>query len=110
MILMSVTVWDENTKNAAELFWGLAPGILLILMAAATKKAGIADGIAVLLLGLPLNYRECILSFVLSLLSMSIVSLLLLTLNKVRGNSKLPYLPFLWTGYMVQALIGFRQV
>lgn len=106
MTLMSVFVYDQNTKSAAELLWGLAPGVLLLLMAATTKKAGMADGIVVLLLSLPLGYRECMLSFVFSLLSISIASLLLLALNRVKGNTKLPYLPFLWTGYMVQALIG----
>ena len=106
--IMSVFACSQNIKSATELLWGSAPGILLLLMAATTKKAGIADGIVVLLLSLPLDYRECILSFVLSLLSMSIVSLLLLTLNKVKGSSKLPYLPFLWMGYMAQALIGLE--
>ena len=109
MTMMSVLSYDRNAKSAAELLWGSAPGILLLLMAATTKKAGIADGIVVLLLNLPLDYRECILSFVLSLLSMSIVSLLLLALNKVRGDSKLPYLPFLWMGYIAQALIGLFE-
>lgn len=103
MTFMSVYLYAKNIKSATELLWGSAPGILLLLMAAMTKKAGLADGIVLLLLGVPLGYHECILSFVLSLLSMSLVSLALLALNKVRGSSKLPYLPFLWIGYIVQA-------
>ena len=102
MTFVSVYSYALSVKSAAELLWGSAPGVLLLLMAAMTKKAGLADGIVLLLLGVLLGYRECILSFILSLLSMSLVSLMLLALNKVRGSSKLPYLPFLWMGYMAQ--------
>lgn len=109
MTIMSADQFEQGIKGAAELIWGLMPGALLLLMAVITKKAGIADGIVLLLLSLPLGYRECIVSFVLSFLIMSIVSLLLLVLNKVKGNSKLPYLPFLLAGYMMQAIAGLGQ-
>ena len=96
-------------KSAAEMVWGWVPGALLLLIAVATKKAGIADGIVLILLSMSLDYRDCIVSFVLSFLFMSFVSLLLLVLGKVKGNSKLPYLPFLLAGYMVQAVAGLGQ-
>lgn len=109
MTLMSINQYTREVKDAAELIWGLAPGALLLLMAVTTKKAGIADGIVLLLLSLPLDYRECIVSFVLSFLIMSFVSLLLLVLNRVKGNSKIPYLPFLLAGYIVQAMVGLGR-
>ena len=104
--IMSFNQYTQAAKSFAELIWGLVPGALLLLMSVATKKAGIADGIVLLLLSLPLDYRECIVGFVLSLLIMSFVSLLLLVLGKVKGNSKLPYLPFLLAGYMIQVITG----
>ena len=104
--IMSFNEYTQADKSFAELVWGLVPGALLLLMSVATKKAGIADGIVLLLLSLPLDYRECIVGFVLSLLIMSFVSLLLLVLGKVKGNSKLPYLPFLLAGYMIQVITG----
>lgn len=107
--VMSVNRFEQGIEGAAELVWGLMPGVLLLLMAVITNKAGIADGIVLLLLSLSLGYRECIVSFVLSFLIMSIMSLLLLVLHKVKGNSKLPYLPFLLAGYMMQALAGLGQ-
>lgn len=109
MTFMSVEQYILEIKGIEELVWGLVPGVLLLLMTATTKKAGLADGIVLLLLSLPLDYRECITSFVLSFLLMSFVSLLLLVLHKVKGNSKLPYLPFLLAGYMVQAITGLGQ-
>ena len=109
MTFMAVNQCAGEIKGTAELVWGLVPGTLLLLMAVATRKAGIADGIVLLLLSMPLNYRECIVSFVLSFLIMSLVSLFLLVLHKVKGNSKLPYLPFLLAGYMLQAITGLGQ-
>lgn len=109
MTLMSFNQYAQGAKSDAEVVWGLVPGALLLLMAVVTKKAGVADGIVLLLLSLPLDYRECIVSFVLSFLFMSLVSLLLLVLGKLKGNSKLPYLPFLLAGYIVQMIAGLGQ-
>lgn len=109
LTFVSVNWCVLEVKGITELVWGLVPGALLLLMAMTTKKAGIADGIVLLLLSLSLDYRECICSFVLSFLIMSFVSLLLLVLGKVKRNSKLPYLPFLLAGYMVQAIAGLGQ-
>lgn len=111
-IIMTIMSFYQNKweiKGTVELVWGWVPGALLLLMALTTKKAGIADGVVLLLLSIPLGYRECIVSFVLSFLFMSFVSLLLLVLGKVKGNTKLPYLPFLLAGYMVQAAAGLGQ-
>lgn len=107
--IMSVDQCAREVKSAAELVWGLVPGALLLLMAVATRKAGIADGIVLLIFSLPLDYRKCIVSFVFSFLIMSFVSLCLLVLGKVKGSSKLPYLPFLLAGYMLQVITGLGQ-
>lgn len=109
MTIMSFCQCKWEIKGIPELVWGWVPGALLLLMAVTTKKAGIADGIVLLLLSISLDYRESIVSFILSFLFMSFVSLLLLVLGKVRGNSKLPYLPFLLAGYMAQAVVGLVQ-
>ena len=103
---MSVYLYTMERKNVTEFLWGLTPGVLLLLMSATTKKAGIADGVVLLCLSLSISYQECIVSFVFSLIAISLASLLLLALHKVRGNSKLPYLPFLLVGYILQTIIG----
>lgn len=109
MTFMAVNRCAQGTKDTVELVWGLIPGILLLLLTVTTRKVGIADGIVLLLFSMPLDYRECFVSFVLSLLIMSLVSLFLLVLNKIKGNSKLPYLPFLLAGYMLQVITGLGQ-
>lgn len=89
-----------------ELVWSTVPGVVLLAVAVFTKKAGWADGVVLLFLGLLTGFRECIFSFTLSMLFISVVSLVLLAIKRVRKNTTLPYLPFLCTGYLVQAVLG----
>lgn len=98
----------HGTKSGAEIIWGMLPGGMLLFVAAATKKAGWADGIVLMTLGLVTTYRECVTGFVISLFAISVVSLLLLTFRKVGKNAKLPYLPFLCAGYLFQAAVGLN--
>ena len=97
--------WNGQFEGRG-LLWSILPGIVLLAVAILTKKAGWADGVVVLFLGIVTGYRECILSFTLSMLFISAVSLVLLAFKKVRKNTKLPYLPFLCAGYFVQAALG----
>lgn len=99
-------IGHENARLAGMgWLWGLMPGALFLLLWAVTKKAGLADGLVLLVMGLTLDFSECIVSFILSLFVMSAVSLFLLAGHRVRKDTKLPYLPFLWMGYVLQATI-----
>ena len=89
-----------------ELVWSIVPGAVLLAVAVLTKKAGWADGVVLIFLGMLTGFREGIFSFTLSMLFISVVSLVLLTLKRVRKNTTLPYLPFLCAGYLVQAALG----
>lgn len=89
-----------------ELVWSTVPGVVLLAVAVLTKKAGWADGVVLLFLGILTDFRECIFSFTLSMLFISVVSLVLLALKRARKNTTLPYLPFLCAGYLVQTALG----
>lgn len=83
---------------------GVLPGVLLILIAFATKKAGYGDGIVLLAVGAVAGGGKSLLIFGLSLLLICIWSILLLTMRKARRNTKIPYVPFLaiaWLAVMV---------
>lgn len=85
-----------------EFFLGSLPGILLLLAAGITRKAGYADGMVLTGLGLYYGYRECALLLCLSLLLLSVVSMLLLSLHRVSRNTRMPYLPFLFIACLLQ--------
>lgn len=80
---------------------GMLPGILLLLTAFATRKAGFGDGIALLFLGAAAGGEKAFMLFGLSLFLISLVSLLLLALKKVRRNTQIPFLPFLTAAWFV---------
>ena len=104
----AVYAYCDGTNSAVEIILGMLPGGLLLFVAAVTKKAGWADGIVLVTMSLLTDFRECVICFVISLFAISVVSLLLLTFRKVRKGTKLPYLPFLWTGYLLQAAMELR--
>lgn len=103
--IVSLMEWRTGESNMSSLLWSLMPGIALMLVAVATKKAGWADGIVLLFLGLLEGIRICMTSLVISLFAISVISLALLCLKKVGRDCRLPYLPFLWIGYILQAAL-----
>ena len=104
--LMSVFGFYDGELDGTGLLWSIFPGVVLLAVAILTRMAGWADGIVLLILGILAGFRACIFSFTLSMLIISVVSLILLALRRVRKNTKLPYLPFLCVGYLVQAVLG----
>lgn len=104
-IMLVIEAWGGKFDGMV-LFWSMGPGIVLLGIAILTKKAGWADGVILLFLGIQIGFRACVYSFTLSMLFISIVSLVLLVFKRVRKNTKLPYLPFLCVGYLVQTALG----
>ena len=80
---------------------GLLPGMILLLVAWSSKKVGYGDAIVILCLGGILGYNKVMGILMSSLFIMSVVSIVLLALKKVRKESTLPYFPFLFVGYEV---------
>lgn len=88
--------------------WGIAlvPGGVLLLLALATRKAGLADGIVAVQMGLLLGYRETMLVLTVSLLAMSAFSMILLAAHKVQKTTAIPYIPFLCAAYCACRIWG----
>lgn len=87
-----------------DMLLGLMPGVLLLVIAWLSGKAGYADGVVLIELGVCLGYRESVLLFGFSLLLLSVVSVTLLFLRKVRKDTKMPYLPFLAVIFLLRQL------
>lgn len=104
-IVTAIYEYMKGTGSLSQILFGMLPGVLLLAVAAVTKKAGWADGIVLIIMGLLTGLWECIACFMVSLLAMSAVSLPLLVLRKVGKNSTLPYLPFLCAGYLLRIAV-----
>lgn len=101
-IVTAMYTYMTGAGSLGQISFGMLPGVLLLAVAAVTKKAGWADGIVLLIMGLITDLWECIACFMVSLMAMSAVSLLLLVLRKVGKSATLPYIPFLCAGYLLR--------
>lgn len=93
--------------NGWQLCRGLIPGVILLAAAFATGKAGTADGMIVMLLGVFMGYEGCMAAALSGLLLLSLFSGILLMLRRVKRNTKIPFIPFLTAGWLL-ALWGGR--
>lgn len=87
-----------------EMILGSVPGILLLLIARLSGKAGYADGILLMELGACLGWRESIWLSCFSLLLLSVFSMILLCLRKAKKNTEIPYIPFLTIAFLLKQL------
>ena len=84
-----------------EVLKGCLPGLLLVAVAFATKKAGYGDGIVLCCLGVVLGGERSLLLFGISLFLISLCALILLALRRVKRNTGLPFLPFLAVAWIL---------
>ena len=84
-----------------DLLRGVMPGLLLLAIAFATKKAGYGDGIVLSCLGMVLGGEKGLLLFGLSSFLLALCSLVLLVFRKVGRSTEIPFLPFLTAAWIV---------
>ena len=83
---------------------GWLPGIFLVLVAFVTKKVGYADGCVLFVAGAVLGCQRAMLLFCISLMLTALVSVTLLLLHKVSVKTRIPYLPFITTAFLIQKM------
>lgn len=118
MVNRKVPLWMLTVQAALAagmLIWGgvngelsiggickaLIPGIILVTIALSTKKAGWADGVVLLLLGIQTDYEKCMVAVLVALFLMAALSAVLLVFRKVKKDTKLPFIPFLTMGWFL---------
>lgn len=87
--------------SAGGICRALIPGVILVVIALSTKKAGWADGVVLLLLGVQTSYEKCMVAVLMALFLMAALSAVLLVFHKVKKDTRLPFLPFLTMGWFL---------
>ena len=88
-----------------ELVIGLIPGIVLLVLAFATRESiGTGDGLVLCILGLFCGWRQCLAMFAMALVLSAILSIILLVCRKAGRKTELPFLPSLFGGYLLYYL------
>lgn len=87
--------------NILQLCKSLIPGAALLILAWATGKAGCADGVVVMALGLADGYEICLFTLFSGLILIALFSGGLLIARKAKRNTKIPFVPFLTAGWLL---------
>lgn len=90
----------------AAVILGLIPGITVLLLARATREqVGSGDGWELVIMGGLLGWTDCLLGLGIALFGIFTVSIILLALRRVRGNTRIPFVPFLCMGTVIVAFV-----
>lgn len=93
--------YESGKMDCFELLNGMLPGIVIMLIAFFTQKAGCGDGVVLLCIGMAAGGGKSFLLFGASLFLISIFSIILLAMRKVGKNTRIPYLPFLAAAWLL---------
>lgn len=89
-----------------ELVLALLPGVFFWLVAVATSQMGYGDGLVLVAVGLWCGLWKCLFAVGISLFLMALFSVGILILRRAHRSTRIPYLPFLTAGYLLQTVIG----
>lgn len=97
LAFLYAVIWGG--KDWSEILYSLAPGLFLLLLALCTRESiGYGDGLAAVVVGILVGWKECLAAIISGCLLSSVFALVLLVCRKVRGKSRIPFLPFLAAG------------
>ena len=89
-------------SSLKEWLAAMIPGILMLIIAKSTKeKIGYGDGWLLLILGNVLNIIDIWYVLQIAVLLVTLFSIILIIGKKVCRDDQIPFLPFLWMGYII---------
>ncbi len=98
-ILSLIAVAIAQKPELYSVLYSLIPGAAMLGLSLCTKESiGYGDGFVVLVLGVLLGFVECVFVVLAGLFLSAVVGLVLLVFKKVRGKSRMPFMPFLAAG------------
>lgn len=86
--------------------WEIIGGVLIGLCAiglsmVSREQIGRGDGLVIVAIGLMLGFRKCLFAVCMASIIMTLVSVIVLILRKGNRNTKLPFIPALFAGYVM---------
>ena len=100
-----VSLFFVEKDMILESFCGIFPGLFLILCSYVTRQAiGLGDGMAVFVCGLYLGFWQTFAMLFYALLFCAATSIFMLALKKRTYKSGVPFLPYLFAGYVCVCL------
>jgi len=103
-MLLTYRVW--NGTGWMELIGGCLPGGIFLLISLLTReKIGSGDGLVLLALGCGFAIEEVVGIVGMALFFAAIVAIVLLVVKKASRKTEIPFVPFLFLGFLVTAVV-----
>ena len=103
-MLLTYRVW--NGTGWMELLGGCLPGGIFLLISLLTReKIGSGDGLVLLALGCGFAIEEVVGIVGMALFFAAIVAIVLLVVKKASRKTEIPFVPFLFLGFLVTAVV-----
>lgn len=86
--------------------WDIIGGVLIGFCAiglsmVSRDQIGRGDGLVIVAIGLVLGFRKCLFAVCMASIIMTLVSVIVLILRKGNRNTRLPFIPALFAGYVM---------
>jgi len=103
-VLLLYRFWEGCTFF--EVAAGLVPGAVLLLLAFCTRESiGTGDGLVFCMIGAGCGLENTVAVLGFALVCSALLAIVLLVLRKVRRKTVLPFLPCVFTGYVISLVL-----
>lgn len=97
-----IKVFINKEFGIWEIIGGVLIGFCAIgLSMTSREQIGRGDGLVIVAIGLMLGFRKCLFAVCMASLIMTLVSVIVLILRKGNRNTRLPFIPALFAGYVM---------
>ena len=100
-IIMAAVTGEVIWEKLLFMLLGMIPGAALIMVSVVTHKVGMADGIVLCMIGMLEGMRGAFVILAMGSFVLSLVSMILLALKRVRKETSLPFIPFMGLGLII---------
>lgn len=97
-----IKVFINKEFGIWEIIGGVLIGFCAIGLSMVSRdQIGRGDGLVIVAIGLVLGFRKCLFAVCMASIIMTLVSVIVLILRKGNRNTRLPFIPALFAGYVM---------
>lgn len=105
--LISNSLIKKNGDIWITMLFGIIPGIVCLLISYVSREQiGYGDGWAILLMGALLGISRVMKLLLAAFSLLTVIAIVLLITKKAKRKSTIPFIPFLFLGYLMVFLYG----
>lgn len=96
------SLYLKNPEVNLQIVWDIIPGLVSLGLAFLTREQiGYGDGWVILLMGILIGVKRVLATVTAAFVLVFICSLILVVIRKAKKKTTLPFIPFLFAGYLL---------